>query len=303
MGMDSYSNNHNNYNNGYNGSNHNNNNHRGQRQSYQKKTVNKANLPENERFTLKCTGIPSYVKEEDIKAHFESFGNIVKIQITTMEDSNKNEKDNNAGDGGDGEDNKESEEKEKKKTYNECLVQFYSVANAKKCLTSPTPVLNNRFIHVYQNHFNIILPSDVEPLPYEMVERDRLLLTQEIVPKTSETSHPGKKKPLPSGTLHKVGVSNKWRRTSEGGKVPGGDAASAEASGQTAEESVATVGEDTSASASATSTTTSIPVKESKTVKEGIELKQEFEKLKTLKQQAEDILKAKEKLLQVINNL
>ncbi len=46
------------------------------------------NLPENERCTLRCTSIPVHITEEDLKAHFESFGHVVELQVSPMENQN-----------------------------------------------------------------------------------------------------------------------------------------------------------------------------------------------------------------------
>lgn len=142
------------------------------------------NLPENERCTLRCTSIPVTVTEEELRAHFESFGHVVELQISPMEQNN-----NNHGNNGDGE---EGDEK-KKKPSNECLVQFYSASNARKCLTSATPVLSNRFIFIYQSHFNIVPPHDVPKPSRDILERDAYLMSQrEIIPGIAASHAVGK---------------------------------------------------------------------------------------------------------------
>ena len=237
--------------------------------------ANKNSLPENERCTLRCTGIPTTVKEEDIRAHFEAFGHIVKLEIAAMEDHHTN---NNYQ-------KQDDSPEEKKKTYNECLVQFYSAANAKKCLNSQAPVLNNRFIRIYLSNFNIILPSDVEPPSYEIMEHDKALLSQIIEPKAYD---PQKRKAVAAAT-HTLGVTNKWRRTSTDTKV------AAVPSTDNSEKNDGTSEQPSTDTAPVTvESAESIAAK-----KESAELKQEFEQLQTLKQQAEDILKKKEKLLMV----
>jgi RNA recognition motif-containing protein len=225
-------------------------------------------LPENERCTLRCTGIPTYVKEEDLKVHFEAFGHVVELQLSPMATNDQHDKGD--GDGG----------SEKKRTYNECLVQFFSAQNAKKCFTSPSPVLNNRFIHLHMSKFNIIPPCDVEVPSQEIIERDHLLLSQDVVPQAVAV----KKKPQ---TIIKP-ATTKWKRS---------DAAAAK---PTSQEGEASVEPSSSSIADGVNPVIETPKKETEISKEGIALKQNFEQLKALKQQAEESLKKKETVLQVI---
>jgi hypothetical protein len=112
-------------------------NHKSKQNRYQQHS----NLPEHERCTLKCNGIPQYVKDADLMGHFKAFGRVVELQLIELEVAVK-----------DGE-----------KKYNECLVQFSSAQESGKCLRSPTAVLNNRFIHVLESPFNIVPFADVPP--------------------------------------------------------------------------------------------------------------------------------------------
>jgi RNA recognition motif-containing protein len=253
-----------------------NNNNRGNRRNNNNES-NKNQLPEAERCTLRCTGIPTYVTEDEIKHYFESFGHVVRLQVSPMEDHHQN-KDDNKAEGEEGEN--------KKKTYNECLIQFYSPQNAKRCLTSQLPILNNRYIRIFPSNFNILMPSDVDAPSYEMLEKDKSLLTGEIVPKPYEG--PNSKKKSLSHAVHTVGVSNKWRRTSTDTKV----AAGTDLTSASLDESIASVDVP-----SVQAENKEIVESTSQPKPENTELKQEFEQLKTLKQQAEDILKQKEKLL------
>ena len=50
-----------------------------------------------------------------------------------------------------------------KRSYNECLVQMGSAQDAKKCLNSPTAVVNNRFVKLMYSTFNIVDYADVLP--------------------------------------------------------------------------------------------------------------------------------------------
>lgn len=239
-------------------------------------------LPESERCTLRCTGIPSYVKEEDLKAHFESFGHVVELQVTDM-----NEKTNATNTPAAIENESAAAGKdEKKKVYNECLVQFYSAPNAKKCLNSPVPVLSNRFIHLHQSHFNIIPPSDVpEPSP-DAIEEDRALLGQDIVPRTAG-SLPGKKR-TQAGLNIFQGATNKWRRTETNAQAPSSDTAAAGDG--------ASVGGDGSVGGGegAEQPTTAVAAGKDKS-----ELKKSLEELKSLKTDAEKLLKTREDVIQV----
>jgi hypothetical protein len=253
-------------------------------------------LPENERCTLRCSGIPVHAKEEDLKAHFESFGYVVELQISPMSADKPS-------------DVKEGDSAEKKKVYNECLVQFYSAPNAKKCFSSTIPVLNNRFIHLHMSHFNIIPPQDVPDPGYDVIERDRQLLSGEIVPPAPGTSSASGKKPLSGLNMYEKGTTNKWRRTDEG-KVAGGGEIATSTSSSTA---VGVATEETAQDKPAATSLGEMIVSASKSVepaavvvtskalpsKDDEELRQSFLELKSLKQQSEDILKKKEKILQV----
>lgn len=99
-----------------------------------------SNAGPDEQFTVKCSGIPQYVKEIDLYKHFATFGNVIKlllIRLGNPEDEGRN------------------------KVYNEAMVQFEEVADAKKCLGSPQSVLDNRFIKLFASKENLIPPMDV----------------------------------------------------------------------------------------------------------------------------------------------
>lgn len=98
-------------------------------------------LSPDEQFTVKCTGIPHYVKELDLYKHFATFGTVLKLVLIRL--------------GGDGEDGI------RQKVYNESLVQFEDLADAKKCLGSPQSVLDNRFIKLFASRENLIPPSEI----------------------------------------------------------------------------------------------------------------------------------------------
>eukprot|EP00638_Chattonella_subsalsa_P003087 CAMPEP_0117745302 /NCGR_PEP_ID=MMETSP0947-20121206/7275_1 /TAXON_ID=44440 /ORGANISM="Chattonella subsalsa, Strain CCMP2191" /LENGTH=810 /DNA_ID=CAMNT_0005562419 /DNA_START=29 /DNA_END=2461 /DNA_ORIENTATION=+ len=89
-------------------------------------------LPMEQRRTVKCIGLPSSVHLGMLAKHFSTFGNVVNIQLKPDPDHK-----NQAG-----------------KPYNKSLIQFDSHTCAKKCLSSPIPVLNNRFIKVFWSNVN-----------------------------------------------------------------------------------------------------------------------------------------------------
>ena len=94
-----------------------------------------------ETHTLRCTGIPTYIKENELLGHFRSFGRIVKLELRVL----GNDNDTESG----------------RKVYNECIVQFVNAVDMKKCLSSPIPVLNNRFIKLYVAPVNLVPLSEV----------------------------------------------------------------------------------------------------------------------------------------------
>ena len=172
------------------------------RQSHSNNNQTKNDLPESERCTLLCTGIPMYIKEEEILAHFKTFGRVVMLMVTPSDPTAAASATTTTGTGGAGEGNGSTSEggaagvtsggalngggdkggdkdKEGKKVYNECLVQFDSIENAKKCYGSPIAVLNNRFIRITQSTFNIIPLADVPPpTEEELLEIHNIQLQQ-----------------------------------------------------------------------------------------------------------------------------
>lgn len=115
-------------------------------------------LQEDDRCTLRFTGIPPHVKESDIITHFKSFGRVIQLQVTQQ--------------------TLVGEASQDRKTYNEGLVQFSNAQEAKKCFSSPVAVLNNRFIKLYQSNFNIIPPSDVSPPTAQELIEQQLFMQQ-----------------------------------------------------------------------------------------------------------------------------
>eukprot|EP01034_Spumella_vulgaris_P024758 gene24758-31135_t len=248
-------------------------------------------LEEWERFTLKCTNIPYYATEEQVRAHFESFGHLVELQLTPVA----------ARPGADA--NPTSE----RKPNSEALVQFLSVANAKKCFNSPAPVLNNRFIKLVQSHFNIIPPADVEAPSEEVLESDRQLLSKENnlasePPVSRKTKAPVSHSGLNMYSGGSEGVSNKYRRVealsssnSNTFSTPVKKVVNPSASANItldSGESEANEGDVASSSESAVSTPVAAPKEQD------VELKRKFDALKQLRSQQEDICRQKETILQ-----
>lgn len=236
-------------------------------------------LPESDRRTLKCTGIPSYITEDMIREHFGAFGFIVELQITPMNSQSQSQ---DASD-------------PTKKVYNECLVQFLSAPNAKKCYNSPAPVLNNRFIKLFISHFNIKMPSDIRIPDYEAaLEHDRSLLVKEVNP-TVSTAKAGLKRKKQLNIYVDGVASSKYRRTEDNTTAGTTNVVSNEKTfAAAAEETEKDTGADTRSIDAAKT-----QVKPAASSEEQLQLKKKFDELKQLKQKAESILKQKEELLQV----
>lgn len=94
-----------------------------------------------EQLTVKCTGIPHYLKEIDLYKHFSAFGSVVKLMLARLSGP--------------------VEEEGLPKVYNEAMVQFEEAADARKCLGSPQSVLDNRFIKLFMSKENLIPPGHV----------------------------------------------------------------------------------------------------------------------------------------------
>ena len=86
--------------------------------------------------------------------HFKGFGSVVKLQFSNSEEGSAPPNE-----------------------YKECLVQFQSPADAKRCFNSPKAVLNNRFIKLLQAPYNILPIPEVEAYlaynPYPEVHAHR----------------------------------------------------------------------------------------------------------------------------------
>jgi hypothetical protein len=237
-------------------------------------------------------------------AHFRGFGRVVELQlIVTAPDS--------AADGRPSQDKgaDDNDGDKDRKSYNECLVQFATAQDAKKCLNSPTAVLNNRFIRVLYSTFNIVPLSDVPELTAAEIQEER------------------------AAAAAAKAAANAARYTKTGAAVPGGGAnrrysftgptasASASASGD-ADDSTAdnaapatpavavttiknnkwknpalSAGEGAAASSSASAST--VQAAPAPLTKEDLALQSQYEELRTLRQRAEGIFKQKEALLQV----
>lgn len=248
-------------------------------------------LPEHERCTLRCTGIPPHVKESDIRAHFNGFGPIVELQVSAMPEHamSKSQQVQQQQQEAEEEEKKSAEASSsalnsaeetaasRKKVYQECLVQFYSATVAKKCLNSPLPVLNNRFIHVYHSPFNIIPPKDVPRAP-------------EPPPVLSKTSaeEPSSGKTHSGLNIFQQGVSNKWKRPTNSN-----EASDAPSKSETiASEQPGSEGKTEAMNAEA-------PPANSKVHAQREAVKETYAKLKTLAEQNLELLKKKEAAIMV----
>lgn len=232
-------------------------------------------LPEHERCTVKVTGIPSYVTEMQLREHFEDFGHIVELQLTEAPPSKRGAEEE--GEGG------------KKRIYFECLVQFYSAANCKKCISSPRSVLDNRYIQVRQSFFNIIPPGDVAHPGDDVIERDASILSGTYVNPNKSAPMNRKKSYMAGNTFAHGPVSNKYRRGIDDAKIPYEPTApSAEDDGH--------VGSAESTERQPANEICSPPPA---LTQEKYEMQQSLSKLKELRQQAEEIAKKKEAILMV----
>lgn len=240
-------------------------------------------LPENERCTLRCTKIRHYITDAALKAHFESFGHVVEMRVNQM-----NGRDNGEDVTASAEDGASEKQPDK-----ECLVQFYSAANAKKCYNSPIPVVNNRFIVVQFSHFNIVPLTDVAAPPPEIIERDRQIVSGELKLRIKSTDGDGKsksgaadpaaKRKHSAASAQDKAATFKYRRI---------EAESTAATGAT--------GADTSPATAASAAAVDVQSpKAAALTKANEEIKEKFDKLKTLRSQKEEIWKKKENLLQV----
>lgn len=225
-------------------------------------------LPDDRRFTLRCTGIPSYVSKEDIMKHFEAFGSIVELHynLTKRDDT------------------------ENKKAYNECLVQFYHLENAKKCYNSPLPVLNNRFIKLFQANTNLINIAEVTASS-EIIAKDKALLAETVHQLQHTNKHqteaPSDKVSKNERSYTDDGPPGKYMRVDGGGVTNDGNRRATElpsADGVNILKSPEEFKE--------------IPVPP-KPTEEDLEMKRQFEDLKELRNKADKILKDKEAILQV----
>jgi hypothetical protein len=94
--------------------------------------------PEQERSTVRCTGVPIKVEEIEILSHFQSFGKVICLRKISAPPTS-----------------------EDKKSYNEFLFQFSASSDAQRCINSPKPVLDNRFIRLHSAPFNMIPVAEV----------------------------------------------------------------------------------------------------------------------------------------------
>jgi RNA recognition motif-containing protein len=228
-------------------------------------------LPENERCTLKCTKIPDYVTEQDLRDDFEEYGHIVELQLTPVP-----ERDNDAEQG---------DNAVKKRTYLECMVQYYSAANAKKRLHSDKAVLDNRFIQTRPAFFNLVPPAEV-PYPGDaVVERDAAIVAGTHISKPKPGV--GQKKPYNAGGAVFRGGANKYMRTA------GTENASAASEAELAMEY------DAAESGGGGSSHAAVPPAAPLLTQEKVKVMQDFDQLKTLRQQAEEIARRKEEILLV----
>ena len=120
-----------------------------------------------EFFTLKCSGVPTYVKEAELIAHFATFGDLTDFKYNVHHS-----------------DEVAAASSEKKKIYNECIVQFWEAADAERCLNSPKSVLNNRFIKISINDDDLVSEEEMPEYPkHATSKRDKQGRSLSKVPK------------------------------------------------------------------------------------------------------------------------
>jgi hypothetical protein len=208
-----------------------------------------------------------------------------------------------------------------KKIYNECLIQYYSAANAKKRLNDQRSVFDNRFISLKQSYVNIIPPSEVPPPSQEILDSDAAILQsgpQQSRGGAGAAGPPVRSKPFQQDqyqprqpSMYHQGQSNKYRRTAEDdnrvhvdthtdmaalGLDANGDFPSVANMAETAALSYADVLKDRSSASAApvvAAPTLTVPYYDKSQSKEALE------SLKSLRQQADDISKRKEAILVV----
>jgi RNA recognition motif-containing protein len=223
------------------------------------------------------TGIPAYMTEQDLREHFEDFGHIVEMQLTEAPANHKRK------------DGEESVEGEKKRVFLECLIQYHTAANARKCYTSTRSVRDNRHIQIRPAFFNIIPPADVPYPGDEIAERDAAIVAGTYVSNKNPAGDTGGRKKsyaaVAGGAAFHPGA-NKYRRGNDDANIPAhqsaGDSGSSSAEGDMGMQQ----GQGAVAPAPALT-------------QEKYEAKKRFEELKELRQQAEEIAKKKEAILLV----
>ena len=232
-------------------------------------------LGPDEQLTVKCTGIPQYVKEIDLYRHFITFGGILKILLTRL---------------GGGEDETES----RTKVYNEALIQFEEVDDAKKCLGSPQSVLDNRFIKLFPSKENIIAPADIP----QYLEND------------DAEVYPGFRKDEPS-LKHYMGKGGKGggRGGKGAGRFGGKGSRYGGRGGQEIGGASSNAGAESNDEKSPQDEEAALLLKEQQKVaakakreevkaKREMDAKNQYEELKQLRHQADSITRKKEELLQ-----
>jgi hypothetical protein len=130
----------------------------GDSQNKRKFTKPQFTLPEEERCTLRMTGIPQDISEDELKQFCRAYGRVVVLQLNV----------NEAGAPMAAEENQQPA----KRVYNDCLVQYSNSTEASKLFHSPTAPRGNRFIKIFTVDFNIIPLSDVPELTEEELKAE-----------------------------------------------------------------------------------------------------------------------------------
>jgi hypothetical protein len=115
---------------------------------------NQNQLPEGERCTIKCSGVPTYTKPSELLLHFHSFGQLVATRtelngrIINADELAAVQAQVGAGEG------------KGTHQYYDFHAQYCSPEDARKCHSSAKAVLGNRFIKVFVQGSNLVPPGE-----------------------------------------------------------------------------------------------------------------------------------------------
>lgn len=231
---------------------------------------NSMKLADHEKCTIKCTGVPSYVSEYELMAHFRSFGKLVSTRSVTGENSSNSSK----------EEDEIQEDGKTERKYSTYYAQYTNAEDAKKCFTSAKAVLNNRFIKLFYNPMNLI---EINDSPESVTYVTQLVEGKEKDFEALKTQYEQKKQQSNKNQAGANGVGSTGSQGMPASGVPLRNkqwkAPSAGANGMS--QSSGTAG------------------KSAKGQQRAEDFQMKYQQLQVLKQKAEEIFKQKEKLINV----